>query len=65
VAKLDSAERVQATVIRFLAIQSGSAAGVVTLLLLAPNAHGHRPLTVAEFTVVGAAALAGLTLILL
>jgi hypothetical protein len=38
---------------------------VATLLLLAPNARGQRPLTVAEFTVIGAAALAGLTLLLL
>jgi len=52
--------------LRFLAIQIPvQLLAVVTLLLLAPNAHGHRPLTVAEFTVVGAAALAGLTLILL
>lgn len=52
--------------LRFLAIQIPvQLLAVVTLLLLAPNAHGHRPLTVAEFTLVGAAALAGLTLILL
>jgi hypothetical protein len=52
--------------LRFLAIQIPvQLLAVVILLLLAPNAHGHRPLTVAEFTLVGAAALAGLTLILL
>ncbi len=38
---------------------------VVTLLLLAPNSHGHRPLNIPEFTIVGAAALAALTLVLL
>jgi hypothetical protein len=52
--------------LRFLAIQIlVQLLAVVTLLLLAPNAHGHRPLTVAEFTLVGAAALAGLALLLL
>ena len=52
--------------LRFLAIQIPvQLLAVVTLLLLAPNAHGHRPLTVVEFTLVGAAALAGLSLMLL
>jgi hypothetical protein len=51
---------------RFLAIQiPAQLLAVATLLLLAPNARGHRPLTVAEFTVIGAAALAGLTLLLI
>jgi hypothetical protein len=51
---------------RFLTIQIPvQLLAVVTLLLLAPNDHGHRPLTVAEFTVIGAAALGGLTLLLL
>jgi hypothetical protein len=51
---------------RFIAIQiPAQLLAVATLLLFAPNAHGHRPLTVAEFTVIGAAALAGLTLLLL
>jgi hypothetical protein len=36
---------------------------VCALLLLAPNHDGHRPLTVAAFAVVGAAALGGLTLV--
>jgi hypothetical protein len=38
---------------------------VAALLLLAPNAHGHRPLTVTAFAVIGAVALACLTLVLL
>jgi hypothetical protein len=51
---------------RFVAIQIPvQLLAVVTLLLFAPNAHGHHPLTIAEFTIVGAAALAGLTLLLL
>jgi hypothetical protein len=37
---------------------------VLALLLLAPSADGHRPLTVAEFAVVGAVALAGLAMLL-
>ena len=36
---------------------------VVALLLLAPSHSGHRPLTVAAFAVVGAAALAGLAVL--
>ena len=52
--------------LRFVAIQIPvQLLAVVTLLLLAPNAHGHRPLTVAEFTIIGAVALAGLTVMLL
>jgi hypothetical protein len=52
-------------VLRFIAIQIPvQLLAVVALLLLAPNAHGHRPLTIAEFTVIGAAALAGLALLL-
>ena len=51
---------------RFLMIQIPvQLLAVATLLLLAPNAHGHRPLTVAEFTVIGAAALGALALLLL
>jgi hypothetical protein len=38
---------------------------VVALLLLAPGAHGHRPLTLTGATVVGAAALAVMALLLL
>jgi hypothetical protein len=37
---------------------------VIALLLLAPSADGHRPLTVAGLAVVGAVALAGLALLL-
>jgi hypothetical protein len=37
---------------------------VLALLLLAPSSDGHRPLTVAGFAVIGAAALAGLALLL-
>jgi hypothetical protein len=52
--------------LRFIEIQIPvQLLAVVTLLLLAPNGHGHRPLTVAEFSVVGASALAGLTVMLL
>lgn len=52
--------------LRFLAVQIPvQLLAVAALLLLAPNAHGHRPLTVVEFTVIGAAALVGLTLVLL
>ena len=52
--------------LRFIAIQiPAQLLAVVALLALAPNAHGHRPVTVAAFTVIGAAALAGLTLLLL
>jgi hypothetical protein len=50
---------------RFLVIQVPTQLlAVLALLLLAPNAHGHRPLTVAGFAVVGAVALAGLALLL-
>jgi hypothetical protein len=52
--------------LRFLSIQLPvQLLAVVTLLLLAPDAHGHRPLIVAAFAIVGAAALAGLALLLL
>lgn len=51
---------------RFLAIQFPvQALAVAALLLLAPNTHGHRPLSAAAFGVVGAAALVGLTLLLI
>lgn len=51
---------------RFLAIQVPTQLlAVVVLLLLAPDAHGHRPVTAAVFTLVGAAALAVLALLLL
>jgi hypothetical protein len=50
---------------RFLVVQAPSQLlAVVALLLLAPGADGHRPLTVAGFAVVGAAALAGLAVLL-
>ncbi|MGH2926634.1 MAG: hypothetical protein ACRDL8_00335 [Solirubrobacteraceae bacterium] len=50
---------------RFIAIQIPvQLLGVAALALLAPNAHGQRPLTVTEFTIIGAAALAGLALLL-
>jgi hypothetical protein len=50
---------------RFLVIQIPTQLlAVVALLLLAPSADGHRPLTVAGFAVVGAVALAGLALLL-
>jgi hypothetical protein len=52
--------------LRFVAIQIPvQLLAVAALLLLAPNAHGQRPLTVPEFTVIGAAALAGLAVLLL
>jgi hypothetical protein len=51
---------------RFIAIQVPSQLlAVVALLLLAPNAHGHRPLTLNGASVIGAAALAVLALLLL
>ncbi len=50
---------------RFLVIQVPTQLlAVLALLLLAPSADGHRPLTVAGFAVVGAVALAGLALLL-
>jgi len=50
---------------RFLVIQVPTQLlAVLSLLLLAPNADGHRPLTVAGFAVIGAVALAGLALLL-
>jgi hypothetical protein len=52
--------------LRFVAIQIPvQLLAVVTLLLFAPNSHGHRPLTIAAFAIVGALALTGLTLLLL
>lgn len=52
--------------LRFIAIEVPvQLVAVVLLLLLAPNGHGQRPLTVPAFTVVGAAALAGLAVLLL
>jgi hypothetical protein len=51
---------------RFIAIQVPSQVlAVVTLLLLAPGADGHRPLTIAAFAVIGVLGLAGLGLLLL
>ncbi|MGH2861936.1 MAG: hypothetical protein ACRDLT_10595 [Solirubrobacteraceae bacterium] len=38
---------------------------VLELSLLAPNSHGHRPLTLGSFTIVGAIALGALALLLL
>jgi hypothetical protein len=50
---------------RFLVVQVPTQLlAVVALLLLAPSQDGHRPLTVAGSAVVGAAALAGLALLL-
>jgi hypothetical protein len=52
--------------LRFAAIQIPvQLLAVAALLLLAPDAHGHRPLTVAAFTVLGTIALAALALLLL
>jgi hypothetical protein len=52
--------------LRFVTIQIPvQLLAVVVLLLLAPNAHGRRPLTVAALTIVGAIALAALALLLL
>jgi|SRR5579863_8972344 len=52
--------------LRFLAIQIPvQVLAAVALLLLAPDAHGRRPLTVAAFTIVGAVALAILALLML
>jgi len=51
---------------RFLGIQLPTQLlAVVALLLLAPSRNGDRPWTVAEFSVIGAVALAGLALLLL
>lgn len=51
--------------LRFVVIQIPvQALAVVALLLLAPNAHGRRPVTVGAFSIVGAVALAGLALLL-
>jgi hypothetical protein len=52
--------------LRFLVIQVPSQLlAVLALVLLAPHRDGHRPLTVAEFAVVGALALVGLALLLI
>lgn len=54
-----------APVRRFIAIQVPTQLlAVLALVLLAPAPDGHRPLTIAEFGVVGALALAGLALLL-
>jgi hypothetical protein len=51
---------------RFVAIQIPvQLLAVATLLLLAPNAHGRRPLTAGAVTILGAVALAALALLLL
>jgi hypothetical protein len=48
---------------RFLMIQVPTQVlAIIALLLLAPSPDGHRPLTIAEFGVVGALALAGVAL---
>ena len=50
---------------RFLLIQVPTQLlAILALLLLAPRSDGHKPLTVAEFGVVGALALVGLALLL-
>lgn len=55
-----------APLVRFLVIQVPSQlVAVLGLLLLAPGGHGQRPLTVVWFAAVGAAAVAGLALLLL
>ncbi len=52
--------------LRFIAIQIPvQALAVLALLLLAPNTHGQRPLTAPAVTIIGALALAALTLLLL
>lgn len=52
--------------LRFVAIQIPvQLLAVAALLLMAPDAHGHRPLTVTAFAVIGAVALACLALVLL
>jgi hypothetical protein len=52
--------------LRFITIQVPTQAlAVIALLALAPRADGHRPVTVAAFALIGAAALAGLALLLL
>jgi hypothetical protein len=49
---------------RFLAIQIPSQLLALAALLLAPTAHGHRPVTLTGAGVIGGAALAGLALVL-
>jgi hypothetical protein len=52
--------------LRFVAIQVPvQVLAVIALPLLAPNSHGHRPLTAAAFTIVGEAALGVLALLML
>lgn len=52
--------------LRFLTIQViAQPLAVAALLLLAPGDHGHRPVSVPEFALIGAAAFAGLALLLL
>lgn len=54
------------SLLRFIAIQIPvQLVAVAALLLLAPSAHGQRPLIGPAFTVIGAAALAALALLLL
>lgn len=51
---------------RFLAIQIPTQLlAALALGLLAPDAHGHRPVSWAGFALIGALALTGLTLMLL
>ncbi len=55
-----------APLIRFVSIQVPTQAlAVVALLLLAPSANGHRPLTVGPVAVIGTFALAWLALLML
>ncbi|MDA8291379.1 MAG: hypothetical protein M0Z33_06850 [Actinomycetota bacterium] len=55
-----------APLVRVVAIQvPAQALAAGALLLLAPGAHGHRPVTVAAFAVIGVVALAGMMLVLL
>jgi hypothetical protein len=52
-----------ASLIRFVVIQIPiQLLAISSLLLFAPHANGHRPLTIAGFAVIGAVALAGLAL---
>jgi hypothetical protein len=51
---------------RFVAIQVPTQVlAVIALVLLAPNANSHRPLTLAAFAAIGTVALVGLVLLLL
>jgi hypothetical protein len=52
--------------LRFISIQFPvQLLAVAALPLLAPSTHGHRPLNVAAFSILGAVALAALALLLL